>query len=208
MKKLLLAVGMVFAFNTAFAGAFEDGAKAQIHGQHEVALQYYQQAIEENGDARAMNSIGSMYELGTGVRQDYTQAAKYYEAAAKKGNAKAFGNIAALYERGLGVKKNQSTAFTIYIQGMNRGDGKSINNLGVMMGKKELFDFNIVMAWAMFAYAIDKGDTEAKNNLKITQSVMTKAELAEGKKALAGLRKSSDPVLTMYKLLGLDTGEQ
>lgn len=208
IKQLFALLVVSIGLNTALAGTYEDGAKAQFNGDYRTALQYYQQAIEESDDPRAINALGTMHERGEGVKQDYKKAVDYYFEAAQKGNAKAFGNVAAMYDRGLGVKKNQSFAFSTYIKGMNHGDGKSINNIGVMIGKGELFDFNIVVAWAMFAYATDKGDIEAPNNLKTTQSVMTAAEIKEGKKALAILRKSQDPVLSMYKLLGLDTGGQ
>ena len=40
----------------------------------------------EAGDAKAPFNIGSMYENGVGVRQDYAEAAKWYRKAAEQGD--------------------------------------------------------------------------------------------------------------------------
>jgi len=43
----------------------------------------------EAGDARAQFDIGSMYERGLGVRQDYGEAARWYRRAAEQGDVDA-----------------------------------------------------------------------------------------------------------------------
>lgn len=198
---VLLCLG-IFC-QAAWAGAYEDGAEAQKNRRYSEAMQFYQQAIKESDDARAINAIGTMYELGTGVKQNYKKAFEYYEDAAVKGNTKAYGNVAALFERGLGVKKDKGRALMVYCQAMNRGDGKSINNLGMMVSTGDIFPENISVGWALFAYAADKGDLVAPGNLKKMQPYMTKSEIAEAKKIYAALKKSKDPVETMYQALGI-----
>ena len=51
----------------------------------------------EAGDAKAQFDIGSMYETGSGVKQDYAEAAKWYRKAAERGDARAQYNLCLLY---------------------------------------------------------------------------------------------------------------
>lgn len=87
----------------AWSGTYNEAA-AQ-NRQYDKALVLFLKAIDENDDARAYNSVGTLYEMGLGVKQNYATAVKYYTQAAQKGNVKANGNLAVLYERGLGVKQ-------------------------------------------------------------------------------------------------------
>ncbi|MFV9616915.1 MAG: tetratricopeptide repeat protein, partial [Gammaproteobacteria bacterium] len=64
----------------------------------------------DQGDAEAQNSLGIMYGIGYGVRQDYKQAVKWYQKAAKQGSAKAQSNLGIVYLNGEGVKQNKATA--------------------------------------------------------------------------------------------------
>ncbi len=47
----------------------------------------------EAGNANAQFNLGSMYETGSGVRQDYAEAAKWYRKAAERGDARAQYNL-------------------------------------------------------------------------------------------------------------------
>jgi TPR repeat protein len=72
-----------------------------------------------NGLAQARLILGSYYQSGGVVRQDYTEAAAWYQKASDttdpNGNRTLFGNVAAknlglLYAYGLGVPQNRATA--------------------------------------------------------------------------------------------------
>ena len=56
-----------------------------------------------------------MYYYGTGVRQDYTIAMKYYRKAAKQGNKIAMFHIAMMYKDGIGVKKISKKQINIVV---------------------------------------------------------------------------------------------
>jgi hypothetical protein len=51
------------------------------------------------GLADCQVSLGHMFELGLGVKQDYTPAVRYYKAAAEQGHAGAQGRLQAVYEK-------------------------------------------------------------------------------------------------------------
>jgi TPR repeat protein len=51
------------------------------------------------GLADCQVSLGHMFELGRGVKQDYTPAVRYYKAAAEQGHAGAQAMLQAVYEK-------------------------------------------------------------------------------------------------------------
>jgi TPR repeat protein len=55
------------------------------------------------GSPVAMNALGSIYESGLGVDQDFKEAAKWYQMAAERGNAQGQADLAQLYMDGRGV---------------------------------------------------------------------------------------------------------
>jgi len=74
----------------------------------------------EAGDANAQFNIGSMYENGSGVKQDYAEAAKWYRKAAERGDARAQYNLGFMYLNGTGVPQDYAEAEKWY---KSRGAG-------------------------------------------------------------------------------------
>ena len=64
----------------------------------------------EQGDADAQFRLGSNYDLGKGVEQDYQEAARWYGLAADQGHGDAQVNLGLMYTEGQGVERNQQTA--------------------------------------------------------------------------------------------------
>jgi len=61
-------------------------------------------------DAKAQNELGTLYQTGQGVTQNYTKAAEYFEKAADQGRADAQYNLGKMYEYGEGVTQNDTKA--------------------------------------------------------------------------------------------------
>lgn len=59
-------------------------------------------------------ALGALYEKGQGVKQDYTEALKWYGMAAENGAALACANLARLHENGLGAAKDNVEAYKWY----------------------------------------------------------------------------------------------
>ena len=95
MKRLLLIVITIICCysSVAFSATFEEIKMAA-----------------EQGDALAQTCLGSTYEQGLGVRQDYRKAREWYEKAAAQGDDLAQTYLGLMYEQGLGVRKNLATA--------------------------------------------------------------------------------------------------
>jgi len=62
------------------------------------------------GHAKSQYNLGVMYDNGKGVRQDYTEAMKWYKLAAAQGDALAQYNLGGMYDRGIGVKQDKRQA--------------------------------------------------------------------------------------------------
>jgi hypothetical protein len=76
----------------------------------------------EQGDAGAQFSLGWMYEIGKGVPQDYSEAAKWYRKAAEQGLGSAQSNLGVMYEIGKGVPQDYSEAAKWYRKAAEQGD--------------------------------------------------------------------------------------
>ena len=66
------------------------------------------QRIKAMPDAQC--NLGSLYEDGDGVEQDYDKAKHYYELAADQGYADAQCNLGVLYEDGHGIEQDYEKA--------------------------------------------------------------------------------------------------
>lgn len=62
-----------------------------------------------------------MYLLGDGIKQDYSQAQKWFLAAANQGGSKAQYHLGKIYKDRLGVDKNLSLARTWFEKSAEAG---------------------------------------------------------------------------------------
>ncbi len=74
---------------------------------------YALKAKAEQGDAKAQNNLGTMYEAGTGVQRDNDEAVKWYTKSAEQGNALAQSNLGAMYANGKGVPQDYKLAYKL-----------------------------------------------------------------------------------------------
>ena len=72
--------------------------------EHAEAVKWLRRAAER-GLAKAQCGLGTMYERGYGVPQDYEEAAKWYRRAAKQGDPNAPFALGAMYALGQCSKK-------------------------------------------------------------------------------------------------------
>jgi TPR repeat protein len=64
----------------------------------------------EQGDVRAQYMLGTMYEEGQGVPQDYAEALRWYRLVAEQDDAWAQSDLGALYANGRGVPQDYVSA--------------------------------------------------------------------------------------------------
>lgn len=70
----------------------------------------------KNGDAKAQNYVGEIYEKGLGTPPNYEKAVQWYKKAAAQGYPSAKMNLGFLYEKGLGVKQDLKMAVKLFRQ--------------------------------------------------------------------------------------------
>ncbi|MGP9491791.1 tetratricopeptide repeat protein [Psychrobacter sp. AOP7-B1-24] len=76
-----------------------------------MALDFNQvQRLANQGNGFAHFILGSMYETGEGVRQDYSKAAQWFEKAAYQEHRIAQFRLGMMYYEGKGVRQNTATA--------------------------------------------------------------------------------------------------
>ncbi len=85
----------------ALADPMEDGQAAYNKGDYATALRLWR-PLAEQGNARAENNLGVLYENAKGVPQDIREAVKWYRLAAKQGYAGAQNNLGLIYAIGRG----------------------------------------------------------------------------------------------------------
>lgn len=82
--------------------------------------------LAKDGDAKAMTTLGLIYQQGEGVKQDYDRACDWYLKAIEKGDGDAYNNIGVLFRDGLGVESNLKVAYLIFLavhmEGMGNDD--------------------------------------------------------------------------------------
>ena len=81
--------------------------------------------LAEQGDSTAQFAVGIRYATGDQVKQDYTEAARWFSLAAERGEIKAQSVLAAYYWDGTGVPKDLRKAYFWAILARASGDEAS-----------------------------------------------------------------------------------
>ena len=95
---------------------------------------YWKECAEE-GNTQAQYNLGEIYYHGEEVKQDYSEALKWFRKAAEDGLAKAQFMLGVMYENGFGVDKNDTAAVSWYLKAAEQGDTEARKRIG--MPKRE-----------------------------------------------------------------------
>jgi TPR repeat protein len=118
----------------ANAGPFEDGLAAYQRGDYATSLRLWR-PLAEQGDARAQNNFGLIFDRGQGVPQDYREAMRWYRKAAEQGFAGAQFNLGIMYANGQGVQRDFVVAHMWFILAAASGDGEAQMRLPAQKSK-------------------------------------------------------------------------
>lgn len=119
------------------------------------AYEYVQKAVN-TGNETALNLMGTFYENGTGVQQDYKKAFEYYSQAADQGVEIAYLSMGVYYQEGYGGTQDYKKAVECYQLGADAGNMYCLNALamcykngqGVKQDYKRAFDLFLEAAYA------------------------------------------------------------
>jgi hypothetical protein len=91
MKRLLL-FSFGFLWPVSLLADFQTGVDAYNRGDYATAYREFL-PLAKQGDAKAQNNLGVMYDNGLGAPQDYAEAVRWYRLAAEQGVAEAQNNL-------------------------------------------------------------------------------------------------------------------
>jgi TPR repeat protein len=100
---------------------FQAGMDAYNRGDYATSLREWRPLAEQR-DADAEFNLGTLYDFGRGVPQDYKIAVYWFRLSANQGNAMALTKLGLMYERGNGVPQDLVLAHKWYILGAAHGD--------------------------------------------------------------------------------------
>jgi TPR repeat protein len=178
MKILIFMLFTVLSLNTAWAGQFEDAVSANLKGDFKTVLQI-SQAPALKGEAWAQFVMGSLYDNGQGVIQDYVEAVKWYALAAQQGHASAQYNLGYMYLRGQGVTQDLFQGLKWYRLAAQQGHASGQYNLGVLYQTGLGVAQDYVKAHSWFNLAAALGNTNAVNFRDIAASLMTQQQISQ-----------------------------
>lgn len=142
------------------------------------------------GLIEAEYQIGTRYQQGRGVPQDYVAAVAWFDRASRSGHAQAQLYLGEMYEKGQGVKPNHSAARRLFELAAKRGNlGGQLKYAEVLAngigGKQDLPEAYFYAQSATKASESNtvgsKIATQLRDNII---KIMTPAQLAEGKKLI------------------------
>jgi TPR repeat protein len=178
----LVALGLLFALATPVAaGPFEDGLAAYERGDYATAFRLWR-PLAEQGEAKAQNNLGVMYDKGLGAAQDYAEAVKWYRRAAEQGDAGAQHSLGFMYAKGHGVAQDYAEALKWYRRAAEQGNARAQHNLGGMYAKGHGVAQDNVQAHKWVNLAATKGDSDSVKARDFVASVMTPQQIDEAQR--------------------------
>jgi TPR repeat protein len=140
---------------------FEDGLFAIHKGEYRTAFREFR-SLAESGHTKSQVQLGIMYELGLGVKQNYTEASKWYQKAAVQGDKEAQKKIIDMRRKGL--NPTFQPPIPDNWQG-NTTEPQAQYDIGMMyfkgIGVKK--DYGIAFRW--FYLAANQGHARAQNDM-------------------------------------------
>lgn len=115
MGEILKIVFFILLLWPAMALAGEDEAVAFLNSGEFEAARKELVLLAENGDTKAMVTLGQLFYAGKFGQIDYPEAKDWWLKAYQADNADALSNIGVLYRDGLGVEQNLEIAYNIFL---------------------------------------------------------------------------------------------
>lgn len=144
------------ADNPAAEARLPDNASAELRDLARRAIA---------GDANAEYEIGTSFERGMDVPQNYERAAYWYRRAAGQDKAEAAYAFGSLWDRGLGVPRDAREAMNWFRRASVAGKPRGAYEVGRLYETGELGPPNPRIAAGWYRIAADAGDAQGKEAL-------------------------------------------
>ena len=169
---------LVGTTTSAWAQDLQNGVRAFLSGDFGTALREFR-LLAEQGNVDAQFYLGTMYESGQGVIQDYKEAVEWYRLAAEQGDKSAQLALGNMYDKGQGVIQDSKEAVKWFRLAAEQGSAFAQGSLGAMYGNGQGVIQDDVMAHMWFNIAASKGNLTAAKNRDIVAKLMTQAQIAK-----------------------------
>ena len=152
---------LLFLLSVPVLADLAAGQRALRNGDYATALLEIL-PLAKQGDPLAQVVLGSMYDGGIGVPQDYKEALRWYRLAAEQGNAVAQFIAGVMYHEGQGVQRDDKEAAKWYRLAAEQGNVEVQWSLGWMYYRGEGAERNL----GCTCEARNQGRSEAKSDSK------------------------------------------
>lgn len=134
-------------------------------------------------EAETQFHIGTLYETGKGVPQDYTQTVLWYRKAADQGDAKAEYRLGVLYANGVGVPQDKTQAAGLFLSAAKHGYAPAYALIGgaYLTGDGVSIDYAEASFWFSVATVTEFQPTLAKADamqLRVAGLHLSQADLS------------------------------
>jgi TPR repeat protein len=121
--------------------------------------------LAELGDARAQFNVAVLYNTGRGVKQDTTEAARWFRRAADQGEPTSQFNLGYMYKHGRGVSRDTAEAAEWYQRAALQGVPDAQFNLAQMYAYGDGLPKDERKAIALYKPAAEQGHVIAQRQL-------------------------------------------
>ena len=164
----------------SLAGDFEKGLTAYQAGDYPTALLRWM-PLAEGGDASAQLKLGTMYDKGKGVPQEYNNAMKWYTRAAEQANAEAQFSLGVMYHKGKGVLQDYNIATKWYQLAAEQASAQAQFYLGVMYHRGAGVVQDNLYAHMWFDISASLGNRNASEIKAIVAKRMTPTDISKAR---------------------------
>lgn len=176
-----LTAVLVLAAGAPLAGQLEDALAAYQSGDWTNAIRLLR-PLAEHGSDTAQYNLGTIYQKGQGVPQDYVEARKWFRLAADQGNANAQASLGFLYHYGFGMgRNNYPLALAWYGFAADQGNAFAQYNLGLMYARGEGVPQDYVQAYMWLTLSAARGRQDAVKLQAQAADMMTPTQIAEAR---------------------------
>jgi TPR repeat protein len=132
----------------------------------EAATKWRREAAEQ-GYAEAQYILATAYRTGSGVLQDYAEAAKWFRKAAEQGHADAQYNLANAYYYGQGLPEDYAEAAKWFRKAAEQGHAEAQECVGFLCYQGQGVPQDYVEAAKWYRKAAQQGHVNAQHNLGV-----------------------------------------
>ena len=186
----VVAASLLLAGIPVASASYESALEAFERKENRNGVAALRAAAHE-GDSRAQNFLGTLFESGRFVSRDFGRAAFWYRKSAEQGNPDGQLNLGRVYRGGLGIERDERRAAYWYRAAAVQGLATAQFFLGVMYEAGRGVERDLAKSWMWFTLAAEQGDEDARFRRNRLAAAFDDKGLAKAHGALRGYREAA-----------------